>query len=54
VKLIGSRLIAFSSLAFGIVGIVASLFCVDVDAKMTNNIEVFLENDQYADRNKYH
>jgi len=48
------RLIAFTSLAFGVVGIVASLFCVDVDSKMTNEIEVFLENDKYADQNKHH
>lgn len=48
------RLIALTSLAFGVVGIVASLFCVDVDSKMTNTIEVYLENTEYADRNKYH
>lgn len=50
----GVQLIAFASLAFGIVGIVAAAFCVDVDEKMTNEIEVFLENDKYADRNKHH
>lgn len=50
----GVQLIAFASLAFGIVGIIAAAFCVDVDSKMTNEIEVFLENDKYADRNKHH
>jgi hypothetical protein len=50
----GLQLIAFASLAFGIVGIIAAAFCVDVDSKMDNKIEVFLENDKYADRNKHH
>jgi hypothetical protein len=49
-----NRLIAFTSLGFGVVGIIASLFCVDVDSKMTNEIEVFLENDKFADQNKFH
>ncbi|KAF1985674.1 MFS general substrate transporter [Aulographum hederae CBS 113979] len=50
----GLRLIAYVSLAFGVVGIIASLCCKDVDAKMTNKIEVYLENTEYADRNKHH
>ena len=42
------------SLAFGIVGLVACALCKDVDAKMNNKIEVYLENTNLADRNKYH
>ncbi|KAL5387157.1 peroxiredoxin prx5 [Paraphaeosphaeria sporulosa] len=50
----GLRLVAFASLAFGCVGIIACLCCKDVDKKMNNKIEVYLENTEYADRNKYH
>ncbi|KAF2404824.1 MFS general substrate transporter [Trichodelitschia bisporula] len=50
----GLQLIAYVSLAFGIVGIIASLCCADVDHKMTNKIEVYLENSEFADRNKFH
>ena len=50
----GIKLIAFTSLGFGIVGIVACLCCKNVDEKMNETIEVFLENDEFADRNKYH
>ncbi|KAF2715467.1 MFS general substrate transporter [Pleomassaria siparia CBS 279.74] len=50
----GLRLVAFASLAFGCVGIIACLCCKDVDAKMNNKIEVYLENTEYAERNKYH
>ena len=42
------------SLAFGIVGIIACALCKDVDSKMNNKIEVYLENTDLADRNKYH
>jgi len=51
---IGIQGIAYASVAFGIIGIAASLCCKDVDAKMTNKIEVYLENSEYADRNKHH
>jgi hypothetical protein len=47
-------MVAFTSLAFGIVGIIACLCCKDVEKKMNNKIEVYLENDEFADRNKYH
>ncbi|KAF9739444.1 hypothetical protein PMIN02_000178 [Paraphaeosphaeria minitans] len=50
----GIRLVAFASLAFGCVGIIACLCCKDVDKKMNDKIEVYLENTEYADRNKYH
>ena len=46
--------VAYASLAFGIVGIIACACCKDVDHKMNNKIEVYLENTEFADRNKYH
>jgi hypothetical protein len=45
---------AYASVAFGVVCLVACLFCQDVDAKMTNKIEVYLENSEHAGENKYH
>ncbi len=50
----GVQMVAYASLAFGIVGIIASACCKDVDSKMNNKIEVYLENDVHADRNVYH
>lgn len=50
----GIKLVALTSMGFGIIGIIACLCCKDVDAKMNETIEVFLENDEFADRNKYH
>lgn len=51
---VGIRTVCLSSLAFGGVGIIASLFLEDLQPKMTNTIEVYLENDIHADRNKLH
>ncbi|KAG9240545.1 fungal trichothecene efflux pump-domain-containing protein [Calycina marina] len=50
----GIQGIAYTSLAFGIVGIIACLFCKDVDAKMTNKIEMYIENSKMAERNSHH
>ncbi|KAJ5199457.1 Major facilitator superfamily domain general substrate transporter [Penicillium cf. griseofulvum] len=46
--------VAMVSMAFGILGIAACLCCKDVDSKMTNKIEVYLENTDFSGRNKYH
>ncbi|KAI5361423.1 Putative major facilitator transporter Str1/Tri12 [Septoria linicola] len=46
--------VAMVSMAFGIVGLIACACCKDVDHRMNNQIEVYLENDRLADRNKYH
>ena len=51
---VGLRTTALSSLSFGIVAIIACLCCHDIDAKMNNKIEIYLENDVNADKNKYH
>ncbi|KAL5345545.1 hypothetical protein ACLOAV_009295 [Pseudogymnoascus australis] len=44
----GIQGIAWASLGFGIIGIIACLCCKDVDAKMTNKIEVYLKNTKGA------
>ncbi|KAJ5523217.1 peroxiredoxin prx5 [Penicillium frequentans] len=46
--------VAMVSMAFGIVGLIACLCCKDVDSKMTNKIEVYLENTSLAERNTFH
>ena len=50
----GIKLIALTSMAFGIVGIIACMCCENIDHKMNEKIEVFLENDEFAAKNKYH
>jgi hypothetical protein len=50
----GIQNVAYASLAFGIVGIIACACCKDVNEKMNNKIEVYLENTENANRNKYH
>ncbi|KAL5337483.1 fungal trichothecene efflux pump [Aspergillus crustosus] len=47
-------IVAMVSMAFGILGLAACLCCKDVDSKMTNKIEVYLENTELANRNKEH
>ncbi|KAJ2906622.1 putative trichothecene efflux pump protein [Zalerion maritima] len=51
---VGLRTTALSSLSFGVLGIIACLFCKDIGPKMNNKIEIYLENDVNADKNKYH
>ncbi|KAF2466187.1 MFS general substrate transporter [Lindgomyces ingoldianus] len=51
---VGLRTTALSSLSFGIVAIIACLFCNEIAHKMDNKIEVFLENDENADKNRFH
>jgi hypothetical protein len=51
---VGLRTTALSSLSFGIVAIIACCFCNDIGPKMNNKIEVFLENDENAEKNQYH
>lgn len=50
----GIRNAALASLAFGVVGIGLSLFVEDIGPKMTEKIETFLENDELAEKNKFH
>ncbi|KAH8902476.1 MFS general substrate transporter [Coniochaeta sp. PMI_546] len=51
---VGLRTTALTSLAFGIVGIIACFCCQDISPKMNKKIEVFLENDVNAEKNKFH
>ncbi|KAH7377328.1 major facilitator superfamily domain-containing protein [Pyrenochaeta sp. MPI-SDFR-AT-0127] len=48
------KIVALSSLSFGIVGLLCIFWCEDITPKMTNKVEVFLENDVYADKNEFH
>jgi hypothetical protein len=41
-------------MAFGIVAIIATLFLEDIGPKMNNKIEIYLENDVQAEKNKFH
>ncbi|KAH7072381.1 fungal trichothecene efflux pump-domain-containing protein [Paraphoma chrysanthemicola] len=50
----GVKKVAFASLGFGGVAIIACFFLEDIGPKMNNQIEVFLENDEQAEKNKYH
>lgn len=51
---ISCRVVALSSIAFGAIAIIACFFLEDIGPKMTPKIEIYLENDVHADRNKYH
>ncbi|GAB7356579.1 hypothetical protein MBLNU459_g7312t1 [Dothideomycetes sp. NU459] len=48
------RTVALVSVAFGVVGMIACLCLEDITPKMTKRIEVFLENDVNAGKNKFH
>lgn len=50
----GLKIVALSSLSFGIVGLLCILYCEDITPKMTNKVEIFLENDVYAEKNEFH
>jgi hypothetical protein len=50
----GLKVVALSSLSFGIVGLMCIAYCEDITPKMTNKVEVFLENDIYAEKNEFH
>lgn len=49
-----TRILTLTSIAFGIVGVLAVICCEDIDQEMNDNIEVFLENDHHANKNKFH
>ncbi|KAB5551064.1 fungal trichothecene efflux pump [Coniochaeta sp. 2T2.1] len=50
----GLRNAALVSIAFGVTGVLLCFALEDIEAKMTPKIEIFLENDKLADKNKYH
>lgn len=49
-----SRTCALTSIAFGVVGVIAALLSEDIGPKMNSKIEIFLENDTQAEKNKFH
>jgi hypothetical protein len=50
----GTQTVAYASIGFGCVAVIACMFLEDIEPKMTPKIEVFLENDVNAEKNKFH
>ncbi|KAK3683274.1 hypothetical protein LTR37_020387 [Vermiconidia calcicola] len=50
----GVKTVALASIGFGVVAIIACFYLEDIGPKMNSKIEIFLENDVQADKNKYH
>ncbi|ORY06913.1 fungal trichothecene efflux pump [Clohesyomyces aquaticus] len=50
----GLKVVALSSLSFGILGLMCCFYCEDITPKMNDKTEVFLENDVNAEKNTFH
>ncbi|KAK5111045.1 hypothetical protein LTR62_005420 [Meristemomyces frigidus] len=50
----GVKTVALASIGFGGLAMIACCFLEDIGPKMTPKIEVYLENDVQAEKNKYH
>ena len=50
----GVKTVALASIGFGGVAIIACCFLEDIGPKMNNKIEIYLENDTQAEKNKFH
>lgn len=50
----GLKMVSLASLGFGGLGIVMCCLCENIDDKMNDKTNVFLENDLHADKNEYH
>ena len=48
------RTVALASIGFGGVAIIACFFLEDIGPKMNSKIEIYLENDTQAEKNKFH
>lgn len=48
------RTVCLVSIAFGVIGTICCALSNDIGPKMTNKIEVFLENDIQAEKNRFH
>jgi hypothetical protein len=48
------RTVALVSVAFGVIGVIACVCLENITPKLTKKIEVFLENDVNAEKNKFH
>ncbi|KAF2109764.1 fungal trichothecene efflux pump [Lophiotrema nucula] len=51
---VGLRTVCLTSIAFGVVGTIACCLSNDIGPKMNDKIEVFLENDVQASKNRFH
>lgn len=51
---VGLRMVCLTSIAFGCVGTICCCFSNDIGPKMNDKIEVFLENDVHAAKNRFH
>jgi hypothetical protein len=47
-------MVAYTSLGFGIVGLIACLCCKDVNSKMNNTIEAFIAGEEEKAHTKVH
>ena len=50
----GLKMTALASLAFAGTGLIACLLCENIDEKMNDKTEVYLENDIHAEKNVHH
>ncbi|EON67352.1 hypothetical protein W97_06605 [Coniosporium apollinis CBS 100218] len=50
----GLKMTALASLSFGGLGLIMCLLCENIDAKMNDKTEIFLENDVNAEKNEFH
>jgi hypothetical protein len=50
----GLKITALSTLSFGGLGIIMCCLCEDIDKKMNDKVEIFLENDVHAEKNEFH
>lgn len=50
----GLKITALSSLAFGGLGLILCFMCENIDAKMNNQTNIYLENDVNKDKNEFH
>ena len=48
------RTVCLTSIAFGVIGTLCCCFSNDIGPKMNDKIEVFLENDVQAEKNRFH
>lgn len=50
----GLKITALASLSFGGLGLILCFMCENIDAKMNDKTNIFLENDVNADKNEFH
>lgn len=50
----GFKMMVFVLLVFVGIGLIVCLLCENIDVKMNDKIEVFLENDIYVEKNEFY